>query len=42
LVTYINFVVEQPEAVSWKTSGKVMMEAQGRNYLEMLYFCAVI
>ena len=40
--TYIKFVVEQPETMSWKAIRSIDMQVQGRNYLEMLYICAVI
>ena len=45
MVTFIKFVMEQPETVSQKSIFsiiQVMMEAQGRKYLEMSYLCAVI
>jgi len=40
----VKFVVEQPETVNRKTirsSEQVMMDAQGRNCLKILYLCAV-
>jgi len=40
----VKFVVEQPETVNQKTIRsveQVMMDAQGRNCLKILYLCAV-
>ena len=44
-VTYIKFVVEQPDTVGWKIIHSIDQSHFGdprKNYLNMLYICAVI